>query len=70
MDVTWITCYRKRVAHAVPADVHSSAYDHPHGLIDAVCEITVYPLRIAEESRQRCKQCTEKLSPRTSDDAR
>jgi hypothetical protein len=63
------SCYRKRVAHAVPADVHSSAYGL-HGLIEAVCGITVYPLHIAEESRRRCKQCTEKLLPRMSGDAR
>jgi hypothetical protein len=63
------SCYRKRVAHAVPADVHSPAYG-PHGIIEAVCEISVYSLRIAEESRRRCTQCTEKLLPRMSGDAR
>jgi hypothetical protein len=70
MAVTWITCYEKRRAHAVPADVHSPAYDHPHGLIDAVCGITVYPLRVAETGAQRCKHCTEKLSLLTSGDVR
>jgi hypothetical protein len=70
MTVTWIACYRKRVAHAVPADVHSPAYDHPAGLIDAVCGITVYPLRIAEESRRHCQECAEKLLPGMSGDAR
>ena len=69
MAVTWITCYRKRVAHAVPADVHSPAY-RAHGLIEAVCGITVYPLRIAEASVRRCQRCTEKLPLGTSGGAR
>jgi hypothetical protein len=42
MAVIWMACDRQRRVHAVPADVHSSAY-HEHGLIDAVCGITVYP---------------------------
>jgi hypothetical protein len=70
MTETWIACYRQRVAHAVPADVHSPAYDHPHGLIDAMCGIRVYPLRIAETGARRCKHCTEKLPLRTSDNTR
>jgi hypothetical protein len=70
MTVIWIACYRKRVAHAVPADVHSPAYDHPAGLIDAVCGITVYPLRVAETGARRCQQCTEKLPVHTSGGAR
>jgi hypothetical protein len=70
MDVTWITCYEKRRAHAVPADVHSPAYDHSAGLIDAVCGQVVYPLRVAETGARRCKRCTEKLSPGTSGGAR
>jgi hypothetical protein len=41
MAVTWIACYRKKVAHAVPADVHSSAYDHT--LDGKWMEITVAP---------------------------
>jgi hypothetical protein len=70
MDVTWIACYRKKVAHAVPADVHSPAYDHPGGLIDAVCGITVYPLRVAEANARRSKECAATLLPGTSGDAR
>jgi hypothetical protein len=70
MDVIWMACYRKRAAHAVPADVHSPAYDHPAGLIDAVCEITVYPLHVAEAGARRCQQCAEKLLPRMSGGAR
>jgi hypothetical protein len=66
-QVIWMTCYRQRVAHAVPADVHSPAY-HAHGLIDAVCERVVYPLRVTETGSRHCKQCTEKLTPRTSGD--
>jgi hypothetical protein len=68
MAVTWITCYEKRRAHAVPADVHSPAY-RAHGLIEAVCGQVVYPLRVAEAGARRCKRCTEKLSPCTSGDA-
>jgi hypothetical protein len=68
MTVIWMTCYRQRVAHAVPADVHSPAY-HAHGLIDAVCGRVVYPLRVTETGSRHCKQCTEKLTPRTSGDA-
>jgi hypothetical protein len=70
LDVTWMACYRKRVAHAVPADVHSPAYDHPAGLIEAVCGIVVYPLRVAEANARRCQECTATLLPGTSGDAR
>jgi hypothetical protein len=66
MDVTWIACHRQRRVHAVPADVHSPAYDHPYGLIDAACGQTVYPLHIAEAGSRRCKQCTEELLPQES----
>jgi hypothetical protein len=69
MDVIWMVCYRQRVAHAVPADVHSPAY-HEHGLIDAMCGRVVYPLRVAEAGARRCRQCTEKLLPGTSGGAR
>ena len=70
LDVTWMACYRKRVAHAVPADVDSSAYDHPAGLIEAVCGIVVYPLHVAEANARRCQECTATLLPGTSGDAR
>jgi hypothetical protein len=69
MDVTWITCYRQRRVHAVPADVHSPAY-RAQGLIEAVCGRVVYPLRVAETGARRCEQCTEKLLPGTSGGAR
>jgi hypothetical protein len=69
MDVIWITCYRQRRVHAVPADVHSPAY-RAHGLIEAVCGQVVYPLRVAEADSRCCKQCTEKLSLLTSGDVR
>jgi hypothetical protein len=67
--VIWMACDRQRRVHAVPADVHSSAY-HEHGLIDAVCGRVVYPLRVAEAGARRCQQCTEKLLPGTSGGAR
>jgi hypothetical protein len=70
MAETWMVCYRYRVTHAVPADVCSPAYAHPHGLIEAVCGRVVYPLRVAEAGSRRCKQCTEKLPLHTSGDAR
>jgi hypothetical protein len=69
MAETWMVCYRQRRVHAVPADPQSTAY-RAHGLIDALCGNTVYPLRVAETGSRRCKKCTEKLSPRTSGDAR
>jgi hypothetical protein len=69
MAETWMACYRQRVAHAVPADVHSPAY-RAHGLTDAMCGDTVYPLGVAETGSRRCEQCTEKLPPRTSGGAR
>jgi hypothetical protein len=69
MAETWMTCYRQRVAHAVPADPQSPAY-HAHGLIDAICGRVVYPLRVAETGARRCKQCTKKLPPRTPGDTR
>jgi hypothetical protein len=70
MVVIWMVCDRQRVAHAVPADVQSSAYDHPYGLIEAVCGRVVYPLRVAEAGARRCQQCTEKLPLGTSGGAR
>ena len=69
MAETWMACYRQRVAHAVPADVRSPAYG-PHGRIEAMCGIGVYPLHVAEAGSRRCKKCTTKLPPHTSDDAR
>jgi hypothetical protein len=67
--VIWMACDRQRRVHAVPADVHSPAY-RAHGLIEAVCGVTVYPLHVAEAGARRCKHCTEKLLPRTSSDVR
>jgi hypothetical protein len=66
--VIWMTCHRQRLAHAVPADVHSPAY-HAFGLVDAVCGRVVYLLRVAEKGARRCKQCTQKLPPDPSDNA-
>jgi hypothetical protein len=60
MAVTWMVCYEQRLVHAVPADPQSPAY-RAHGLIDAVCGYTVYPLRVAEAGARRCKKCTAKL---------
>ena len=70
MDVIWMACDRQRRVHAVPADVQSSAYDHPYGLIDAVCGRVVYPLHVAEAGARRCQRCSEKLPLGTSGDAR
>jgi hypothetical protein len=69
MAETWMVCYEQRRVHAVPADPQSPAY-RAHGLIDALCGYTVYPLRVAEAGARRCRKCTEKLLPRTSGDAR
>jgi hypothetical protein len=69
MAETWMVCYRYRVAHAVRHDMYPPPGE-PQGCLLAVCGIGVYPLRVAETSKRRCKQCTNKLPLRASGDAR